>query len=232
MPRRWPLLLALIVAGMARPGGLVAQAPLPIAEELPPLLDAGPAVVAPPATPCECLIPAMPVRPRWTPDYFQFLMGGSYTTSLGPTVPTFDYIPINARFGWYLTDPVAPGAISFLFGSGSGIVTRGFGSYFTGPTLAFRYERRPDRDWVPYFQIGSGLAFNDSYKDKTQRAIGSASEFCDQFEGGVRYRITRTMSVDVEVAYQHISNAGFAGRNLGENNLAFLAGFTYTFGCR
>jgi lipid A 3-O-deacylase len=174
----------------------------------------------------------MPDRPRWMPDYFQALVGDSNKVSIGPRIPSFDYIPIDARFGWYLTDPLAPGAVSFLVGNTSGIVTNGFGSYFTGPSVAFRYERRPDRDWVPYIQIGSGLALNDAYKDKAQRAIGSVTEFCDQFEAGVRYRITGSLSWDAEVAYQHISNARLAGRNLGVNNVAFLTGFTYTFGCR
>jgi hypothetical protein len=236
MPPRWLPLLALTTAGMAPVGGAIAQAlpeiP-PAAEPLPPPADLGTALAMPPPTsPCDCLIPAMPDRPRWVPDYFQALVGDSNKVSIGPKIPTFDYIPITARFGWYLTDPLAPGAVSMLWGNTSGIVTKGFGSYFTGPSVAFRYERRPDRDWVPYFQIGSGLAFNDAYKDKGQRAIGSVNEFCDQFEAGVRYRITGSMSLDTEVAYQHISNARLAGRNLGVNNVAFLTGFTYTFGCR
>ena len=231
MPPRWLPLLALTFAGLAPFGGVIAQDDRG-AEPLPAPADLGPATVVPPASPCECLIPPIANRPRWVPDYFQFLTGGSYTTSLGPVIPTFDFVSINARFGWYLTDPVAPSAVSVLFGSSSGIVTKGFGSYFTGPSLAFRYERRPDRDWVPYFQIGSALALNDAYKNKSQRAIGSVTEFCDQVEGGVRYRFTGNMSLDIELAYQHISNAGFAGRNSGVNNLAVLAGFTYTFGCR
>jgi hypothetical protein len=184
------------------------------------------------AGPCNCLVPPMPSKPWYVPETLQVISGYSFKSGVGPTVPRFDYVPITARFGWYLTDPIAPGAISFLLGSTTGIVTQSFGNYFSGPSFGFRYERRPDRDLVPYFQIGSGIAFNDGFRDRTQRAIGSNFEFCDQFEGGLRWRVASNWSLDMEVAYMHISNAGFASRNLGVNNLGIMAGLTYNFGGR
>ncbi len=235
MPSRW--LLALVFAGLG-PAAARAQLPLPPVETPPPQSAVAPppdpALVPtePPACPCPCesVIPPVACRPRCQPDFVQFLSGVSRTTSLGPTVPNLDYTPITTRVGWYLTDPLAPGAVSFLIDYSTDVVTHGFGSYITGPSLVLRYERRPDRVLVPYIQGGLGLAFNDAYRDKSQRAIGAFTEFYDHLGGGVHYRFAPNWTLDVEVLWQHISNADLAGRNLGVNNLAVLAGLTYKFG--
>jgi hypothetical protein len=230
----WLPLLALTLAGISTPAAPGQGLPLPASEPIAPPSDLTPStpILVESAASCGCLIPPIPDRPRCVPDYFQFLTGYSFKSGLGPMVPNFDYIPLTARFGWYCTDPMAPGAISVVIGSTSGVVTQSFGTYFTGPSLGFRYERRPDRDLVPYIQIGSGFAFNDAFHVKTQRAIGSVAEFCDQFEGGLRYHVKPHLSLDFEAAYMHISNAGFAGRNSGVNNVGLMAGLTYTFGGR
>jgi lipid A 3-O-deacylase len=240
MPSRGLPLLALALIGVAPSNGTFAQAPPPASSPVPEVIPAPTDLKPNPPTetlagitsagPCESLLPIVESRPWYEPDTFQFLSGYSFRNGLGPTVPRFDYVPITTRWGWYLTDPIAPGAISFLFGATNGIVTESFGHYFAGPSIGFRYERRPDRDLVPYFQIGSGLAFNDGWKDPNQRAIGSSFEFCDQFELGVRWRIAGNWSLDAEAAYMHISNAGFASRNLGVNNLGLMMGFTYVIG--
>ena len=150
----------------------------------------------------------------------------------GRPSPTSTTSPITARLGWYLTDPQAPGAASVLFDYSTDIVTDGFGHFVTGPSLVFRYERRPDRTVVPYVQAGVGLAFNDAYRDQTQRAIGAFTEFYDQVGGGAHFRFAPNWSFDAEVLLQHFSNAGTASRNCGVTNVGFLAGFTYTLGGR
>src|ERR1700719_2154005 len=108
MPLRWLPLLALTFAGLAPGGGAIARdqpTTPPSAEPLPAPADLGTTVATPPTSPCDYLIPPMPDRPRWIPDYFQTLVGDSNKVSIGPKVPTFDYIPLTARFGWYMTDP-------------------------------------------------------------------------------------------------------------------------------
>jgi hypothetical protein len=228
MPPRW--LLPLILAA-APVGAAVAQLP---PGEPPP--DAAPAVSLPagdpPAGPCDCVIPPLACRPRCEPDYVQFLSGVSRKSGLGPDVPRFDFTPITARVGWYLTDPMAPGAVSVVFDQSTNIVTNGFGHYTTGPALALRYERRPDRALVPYVHAGLGLAFNDAYRDQSQRAIGALTEFYDHAGVGLRWRFAPHWSLDGEFLLQHISNANTASRNLGVTNFAYLMGLTYTIGGR
>lgn len=188
---------------------------------------------APPTGPCEyvfgeCVRP----RSRWAPDTFQLLTGYYITSTLGPDIPKYDYIPLTTRLGWYLTKPCAPGAFELLLDSTFGAVTTGFGNYFTGPSLLLRYERGPMRRVVPYIQAGAGVVLNDGYKDRTQRAIGQSVEFYLQAALGVRYRITPECSFDLEGGFQHISNAGIAPRNAGINNFGATAGFTWTWGDR
>jgi hypothetical protein len=227
MPSRW--LLPLVLAGLA-PAGVAPARQLPPADAPPPAGELPAVPTEPPPCPCEYVIPPLASRPRCQPDYVQFLSGVSRTTSLGPNIPDFNYTPITARVGWYLTDPLAPGAVSVLVDYSTDIVTDGFGHWVTGPSLSIRYERRPDRVLVPYVEAGIGLAFNDAYRDKSQRAIGAYTEFYDHAGGGVHYRFAPCWSFDVEVLFQHISNAGLTRRNLGVNNLGVLAGLTYRFG--
>jgi Lipid A 3-O-deacylase (PagL) len=227
MPPRWllPLVLAVVPAG-----AVVAQAPLPMGEPTPEPLSIVPSPTDPPAGPCDCLIPPQPCRPRLEPDYFQFLSGVSRTTSIGPNGPDIDFTPISARLGWYLTDPMAPGAVSVLLEGTAAVVTSGPGHWWSGPALILRYERRPDRVLVPYIQGGVGLAFNDIYRDEDQRRIGALTEFHEHIGAGLRYRIAPNWSFDVETVLEHISNADTARRNLGVTNVGVLAGWTYTFG--
>lgn len=226
MPPRWLLPLVLAVAPL---GAAVAQQPLPPGD-----MPAEPVVPAltpdPPAGPCECIIPPIPCRPRCQPDYAQFLSGVSRTTSIGPDGPDINFVPITARLGWYLTDPMAPGAVSVLFDATADVITEGPGGYFAGPAVLLRYERRPDRAIVPYLQLGFGLAFNDVYRDQQQRTIGAATEFHEHVAAGVRFRFAPQWSFDVEGMLEHISNGGTARRNGGLTNAAVLAGLTYTFG--
>jgi hypothetical protein len=227
MPPRWllPLVLAVVPARVA-----VAQSPLPFGE---PMLETPaivPALTDPPAGPCDCLIPPLPCRPRCEPDYVQFLSGISRTTGLGPNGADIDITPISARLGWYLTDPMAPGAVSVLLEGSAAVVTGGPGHWWAGPALIVRYERRPDRVLVPYIQGGFGLAFNDIYRDESQRRFGALTEFHEHVGVGLRYRFAPCWSFDVEGVLDHISNCDTARRNVGMSNVGVLAGLTYTFG--
>jgi hypothetical protein len=181
--------------------------------------------------PCEYIIPACPPpRCRFAPDTLQLLAGGSFATALGPGAPEYNYVPLTARLGWYLTPPRSPGAVMAMLDYTTGVVTSGFGSYFTGPSLVVRYERWPDGVLVPYLQGGAGVVVNDGYREPFQRALGQAWEFYLQAGVGVRWRVSTDWSLDAEFGYQHISNGGTAERNGGLNNVGFGLGLTYTFG--
>jgi hypothetical protein len=178
----------------------------------------------------------------------EFLSGYYPMTSLGPSrlpfylrdVPAssyvIDYVPLTLRLGYELphlwsADTLFEGTLQALLEYDTLLVTRAFGSYFTGPSAVFRYNfGRPDAMLIPYLQGGAGIVFDDAYRRNDQRLIGRWQEFLLQAAGGVRVALTEQLSLAVEGGFQHISNARLAPRNGGINNVGALIGFTYTFG--
>ncbi|HVK08139.1 MAG TPA: acyloxyacyl hydrolase [Gemmataceae bacterium] len=164
----------------------------------------------------------------------QVLLGGYFSTDLGPPIATFNYIPLTFRHGWMLTDPSDerrwPGNWEFLTDFTVSAITSDYGHWFAGPSF---YLRRnfvgPDATLVPYSQLGAGFILNDAYRDKTQDAIGAFFEFYLHLEVGVKYFVSKNLSLDIEGGLQHISNADTAGRNLGVNAVGVQVGLTYYF---
>jgi opacity protein-like surface antigen len=186
-----------------------------------------------PEQPCDGFLPSPVLRPSIAPDTFQLMSGYLAHTGIGPNSQSpVDFVPISARAGWYINDPLATYAVSVQLDYSTAFITSRFGHYFTGPSLLVRSEWRPDRTLVPYVQFGAGILFNDAYKNQDQSAIGSVREFNLEADGGLRYRLGPKWSLDAEVNFQHVSNADSARRNGGINDLGFRVGFTYTFDCR
>ena len=88
---------------------------------------------------------------------------------------------------------------------------------------------QPNARLVPYFQIGGGGLYIDSYKDQSQRLIGQAFEFNLQAALGLRYLINDKWAICIEGAYRHISNADLAPRNIGLNSVGGFAGVSYFY---
>jgi opacity protein-like surface antigen len=195
----------------------------------PPAAESEP-IAAALASPCDFIFPSAGLRPSLAPDTFQLLSGYLTSSGVGPNPQwPVDYVPVSARFGWYVTDPFASRAVSLQLDYTAAAITSNFGHFWTGPSLLLRGEWRPDRALVPYIQAGAGIVFNDAYRDQAQRAIGSVREFNLEADGGLRYRFGPNWSLDAEVTFQHISNADSARRNGGINDVGFRVGFTYTF---
>src|SRR5947209_9179979 len=155
MMRSRRLLLAAFALTMSIPAAAVFAQPPPA--------ERGAIPVAP-QSPCDFPIPAPERHSPGTPDTFQLLTGYLQASGIGPN-PRWDvdYVPLTARFGWYLTDPLAPRAISLQLDYTTSIITTSFGHCFTGPSLLVRGECRPDRALVPYVQAGVGVLLNDVY---------------------------------------------------------------------
>jgi lipid A 3-O-deacylase len=149
--------------------------------------------------------------------------------------PVFNYAQTNLRFGWMATEPgnvryFGTGNIELLFELTNSFVFSGFGNYVSGFTLLGRYNfLSSNPHWVPYFQIGGGVVVTDAHKDLSQRAIGQSVEFTALGGLGVHYFIGRRWSLDGEVMFHHISNAGLAERNGGANAVGGLLGLTRYF---
>ncbi len=169
---------------------------------------------------------------------FQLVSGPLFfPVGIGPDDESFRTFPIDLRLGWWMTPPLGSG---WLRGRFEGIfevsvapVFEGAGSIVVGPSLLWRYNFvQPGASLVPYFQIGAGVVYNDAYQDRTQQAIGRAVEFSLQASVGTRFFLSSRVSLDAELQYHHISNAGLARRNQGVNALGGLIGFSYFWDAR
>jgi hypothetical protein len=168
------------------------------------------------------------------------VLGGAYFDShVGPKVSSFNYAPIDFRIGRWFACPwfdetLFRGNGEVLIDLMAAPVFSDYGSIVTGPSLLLRYNfTQPEQALVPYVQVGAGFVYNDAFRDREQRAIGEGVEFLLQAGIGCRYVLNPHWTLDVEGGFQHISNAGLAGRNLGANDFGFGLGLTYYFskGC-
>jgi hypothetical protein len=165
----------------------------------------------------------------------QVLQGGYFTSKLGPAVPDFNYLPLSVRYGWNLGNPYGPGGpipgnCELVLDVTGAAVVSSYGSWFAGPSALVRYNLAdPGSPFVPYVQGGAGIILNDAYRDRSQRAIGQAAEFCLHAQLGLKCFINPSLSLDIEGGFQHISNAGLADRNSGVNTFGGSVGFTYYF---
>jgi hypothetical protein len=153
---------------------------------------------------------------------------------LGPSVPTFDFVPLDLRLGVVLHDPIMPGCLrgcwQALIEMSVEPVFNGYGHILAGPSALFRYNFvQPDWRFVPYLQCGAGFVYTDAYHDVTQHAIGEEYEFQLKAAGGFHYFLNDRWSLDGEVGYIHISNADLANRNYGINAVGGSIGVTYVF---
>ena len=162
------------------------------------------------------------------------LVGYYRSSSIGPRIPNFDYVPIAFRLGyrpWEDRGYIAS-RISILAAATVDPITASFGNYMTGASLMVRYDVCPDRTVCPYFQGGTGFVLTDAWRDRNQGAIGEEFEFLQQLQVGVRWKLSECLAIEAECGLQHVSNGGLARHNLGANDLGGSIGLRWTFGGR
>jgi hypothetical protein len=170
-----------------------------------------------------------------TPTSLQVLQGAYFSTSLGPSIPTFNYLPVSVRYGWNLGNPMGADALGggtweFLTDVTGATIISNYGHWLAGTSAFLRYNFwDPGSPIIPYCQGGAGVVLNDAYHDRDQRAVGQAAEFYLHAEVGLKCMIAPNLSLDVEGGLQHISNGGLASRNFGVNALGGSVGLTYYF---
>lgn len=164
----------------------------------------------------------------------QVMIGGLLSDlHIGPCTDDLNLIQNNIRIGRMLYSPHDEdgsfrGNMEAIFEWSTSAITSDYGHIMVGPAILLRYNFvQPQWDFVPYVQVGAGIAYTDAYKDYSQRAIGQAFEFTPQAAVGTRILINENWSLDFEVMFHHISNAGMSSRNLGVNQLGGFMGFTY-----
>jgi hypothetical protein len=166
----------------------------------------------------------------------QLVTGLLYSPVIHTKRETLDYALVDLRFGWLL-DPAKTsrrlglnGAFEMLVGLNYASVFEGPGGYFSGVTGFLRYDFMPPKGrFVPYFQMGAGIVYNDIYKNKKQWLIGQSIEFTPQASIGLHSFLDHNWALDLEFMFHHISNAGLADRNYGVNSLGGFVGVTYCF---
>ncbi len=166
----------------------------------------------------------------------QFMSGYFARSNVGAHGTIIDYLPQEVRVGvlcndghpdWHWFSGVFEALLAYDY---SAVSTHG-GNYFTGPSALIRYNYvRPECALVPYLQGGAGFVFNDLYRyPADQFLIGESFEFLLRAEAGVHWMVTDNFSLDLELGFQHVSNAGLAARNGGLNDVGAAVGFTYYF---
>ena len=169
------------------------------------------------------------------PAWIQILQGAYFSSTLGPGVGAFNYLPMSLRHGWNLGNPYGPGGLipgnwEFVLDVTGAAITSSYGNWFAGSSAFLRYNwADAGSPFVPYVQAGAGVIANDAYRNQGQRAIGQAVEFLLHAQLGLKCYVTPNLSLDIEGGFQHISNAGLANRNAGINAFGGSLGFTYYF---
>lgn len=168
-------------------------------------------------------------RPGWRDVT---LGGGTMFSPIGSNHdrPVVNYIVGSLQIGYMLTDIHGDG----LFRGNVELAAEGFGAaiyeetgnYIAGGTLWARYNFVP-AGWrfSPYAQLGMG----GTSMDIDHKYDGHNFNFNLDAAGGIRYFFHPRLSFNMELRYQHISNANTADHNIGVNALGPAAGLTWFF---
>ena len=165
------------------------------------------------------------------------VLGGAFTSFDYATRkrPQVDFALASVREGWMLDDVrsgIFFGNEEVLIDVFAGPILKGPGSVMTGATLILRHNfvTRPGGFFVPYYQMGVGGLYSDAANaDRVQFGIGSTFEFNLQATLGARWRVNRSWSINTEVGYRHISNAGLESRNGGVDAIGGFIGLGRMF---
>ena len=170
------------------------------------------------------------------PFSVQLMAGYLGSPVLHPDRADMDYGKVDLRLCWFSGPNKTArwlgleGPFEFILGLTYASIVDGPGNYFAGMNVLIRYYFFAEkRRFMPYFQLGAGIIYNDVYKDKSQDVIGQSVEFTPQGSLGMHYFLNRRWALDAEIIYHHISNAGLDDRNEGVNALGGLVGVTYRF---
>lgn len=195
----------------------------------------GDACSACPATVCAPPVCCRDPHANWLPKghWDVQLLGGAFA-DIGDA--NYNYAEAAVRFGKVWDGhciPCLPGAVETLVEVNvAKPFADDFGSYFTGGGLLLRYNFVDlGSRIVPYIQAGAGFQVNDAFHSAFQPYLGSRIELTAQAGLGLRFFVTKCLSLDIEGSVQHISNLNMNDRDEGINALGGMAGLTYFLPC-
>jgi hypothetical protein len=139
-----------------------------------------------------------------------------------------ELIGLVPRFGVGLSDPIGAGA--WYHGSLELIVEGTLlvayapkGGFLGGAGLALRYNLLAWDDWVPFVELGGGLAGLEL--DLQDQSDGLS--FTAQGGVGLHRWLSERVALTVSWRLHHLSNAGLRADNVGINDSMFLVGLSY-----
>ncbi len=147
---------------------------------------------------------------------------------------SYHYTDTELRLGWMLYSPhwsgLFRGNLELLGQVGGGGIFEGPGSVFgsVGGTLRYNFVQ-PSARLVPYVQGGAGAFISDISQNKKQEDVGGTFEADLKAGVGTKFFICHGWSLDTEIFFEHVSNAGTQTRNVGINPLGGLLGFSRAF---
>lgn len=99
------------------------------------------------------------------------------------------------------------------------------GDWTIGLTPHLRYNFATGTRWIPYFDIGVGIAFTEIRAPD----LGGAFQFNEQLAAGVNYFFTDDLSVNCEIHFLHLSSAGISKPNRGVSTVGPSIGVSWFF---
>ena len=100
-------------------------------------------------------------------------------------------------------------------------------AYAAGLTLMFRHHFSSSRNFAPFVEIGSGIAFTN-FDDKFKEVSGSF-QFTPQAGIGFRKSFGKSGDLVASARFFHMSNAGLKAPNTGLNNYLITVGYSKLF---
>jgi hypothetical protein len=164
----------------------------------------------------------------FTPYHFGIPIGQQYH---------MNFLMENVRFALVLrgNDPLRwiRGSSEIVFEIHTMPIIYGPGTIVTGGAVFGRYNFSfpGSKRWVIYLQSGGGGMYSDSYMHPPTSLVGGFN-FIIHFGGGIKFFLTRSLSLDFESAYYHYSNGGIVMPNVSINGANEFIGLTYYFGHR
>lgn len=160
------------------------------------------------------------------------MTGYGRSFSLGASKPDIDFSTLTPRFGYIFTELDNP---LFLKGTAEAVVEAvpvllAFESqtiYAGGLTGLLRYDFAAGAPVVPFVEGGAGFLFSTPQsRDEASQFRASQFNFTLQIGAGLRYLVSKRLSLHVAYRLHHISDANTTEHNPGINSHFVLVGFS------
>ena len=148
--------------------------------------------------------------------------------SAGNDAEDVELVGLVPRYAIGLSDPLGAdrwyhGNLELLVEGALLAATGPHGGFVGGANALLRYNLLDGARWVPFVEIGVGLAWLDL--DLERQSDGFA--FAPQGGLGFHWWLSGQLSLTAEWRLHHLSNAGLGEKNVGINDSLLMVGFSW-----